>query len=276
MNAADIAASYLRSSSNKGWQKFLRSQFHNLKIENDVIIRQIAFLDLRIATTNYDTVVEEILGLEPTLVTDLKALDRLETYSRYVFHLHGIYSKPETVLWSSTDYSRRLEDVIGLHIQNRIAERGLIMIGCGGTLDDPNFAQWRSFLSRVRNDGIVFRLYCDEEQHSFSSDYISIRYGRNFSDLGKFLTGVAGANGRALTPVVHQSGEKIRLLNPPQNGLNIASSSLSTRDREELLELTADLVAAYCAENPVLASEVPALIERVYNELVTQTAMGRG
>jgi hypothetical protein len=188
LDLAESAGTLLGPRTSLPWQEFLQETFGQLTPTNPEFMSLIADLGLRMATTNYDTLIEESIGQRPvtTLHEWMKSVG--DAKSKAIFHIHGIYTEPEYVVWSRSDYKNLLTDKLRQYFQNRLAEGGLIFIGCGGTLDDPNFEEWRRFLSALKPLGIpAYRLYCDRDKYSNSDCYIPVRYGSRYSDLEKYL-----------------------------------------------------------------------------------------
>lgn len=194
---ADQAAKGLGPRNGHLWREFLINTFGALRPSEWTTIDAIGSLGLRMATTNYDTLIERSLGLKSVTPTGLLANADRRRRAQEVIHLHGIFSDPESVVWTRKDYRRLSARRLGIYLQQSISANGLIFIGCGGTLDDPNLIAWRKFLTELSEHGIhAFRLYCDQEDQTESSGYRSICYGQNYSDLPTFLYKMATGSRR--------------------------------------------------------------------------------
>lgn len=135
----------------------------------------------RIATTNYDTIIEDVLRLEPVDWTD----PRIEEFFKsdtsiadcMVFHIHGVYTNPANVIFGSADYDA-LRDVrcrqkaevnrLELFMKYALQQCHVLFIGCGGTLSDPHFTQLFDFIKLLDlPTGCHQALLCTDEDYVF-------------------------------------------------------------------------------------------------------------
>jgi type II secretory pathway predicted ATPase ExeA len=192
--AAGFAARHLGYPNGAGWKDWLARTFGDLTPDQPALARAIDAIGLPIVTTNYDTLFEQAIGVpDGVVVQDSSAfVDAVKEKQRRVMHLHGIWSRPETVLWSQESYHHQLKDKFIQICRNWISVEGAILIGCGATLDDPNFSDWSSFLGLVaeRTECPVIRLACDEDKCKSEDDAV-LSYGKCYSELMPFLTALA-------------------------------------------------------------------------------------
>lgn len=219
LEAATLSQKFLDGPNSRRWHAFIREEFGKLRVKNKLIAQQIKHLGLRIATTNYDTLFDRAIGAKYYLPSDPLVIRKLDSNYNYVLHLHGVHHDPYSVLWSKSDYDSHLLNRLSVHVRDRISEDGLILIGCGGTIDDPNFLHWREFLDEISPISKVYRLYCHEESHTEYDRYLSVSYGDNYFDLGNFLLSLSIDKGK---------NSYLWSLDYPDNYINTRHGKLST------------------------------------------------
>ena len=97
----------------RAWLEEVFGEFDAVAKRNAVLDQLTALKDLgvRIATTNYDGVLERFLGLEPVLWQDAAAAEAVLGGRRdAVLHLHGHWRTPSSVVLGMGDYGRLLAD----------------------------------------------------------------------------------------------------------------------------------------------------------------------
>ena len=150
-----------------------------------------------IATTNYDLGIEKAVNLQPITYNnageELKILKR-EAENK-VLHLHGVYLKNgeiNDIIATSEQYERIIGNEGAQFIQNLLSTQPLIIIGCGGTVDDPNLKNFLQFSQKyLKLDVPYFYLYCKKDVLKGLSDkVIPVCYGNNYTDLPDFLLNI--------------------------------------------------------------------------------------
>ena len=123
----------------RGW---LADTVGKLAIADRSVIDAIAALPGVLATLNYDHLLEQATGRE--VVTWLEA-DRVQDVLRdndtsAVLHLHGSYRTPDSVVFGRDSYAAVKDDPHSKAVlQLFTLDRTLLFVGCGDTIDDPNF-----------------------------------------------------------------------------------------------------------------------------------------
>lgn len=95
-----------------------------------------------IATTNYDTQIEETLnakGVSYECPAEILSIIR-STAENKVIHLHGMYDERDgidNIIADYIQYQTILRNSGAQFIQNLIGTNPIIIVGCGGTMEDP-------------------------------------------------------------------------------------------------------------------------------------------
>ncbi|RKH08339.1 hypothetical protein D7X74_31830 [Corallococcus sp. CA047B] len=107
-----------------------------------------------ILTTNYDTLIERAWkathapGKIQTCVTDADLVRSSgQQMALEVIHLHGILSRPETIILTLEQYRRYPERSPGLlaKVRQLFIQHPMLLVGFSAT--DPNFIQWNGWIS---------------------------------------------------------------------------------------------------------------------------------
>jgi len=138
------------SLTNAGvFSQFLRSTFDNLPIKSRALIQSIAALNPPfIATTNYDRLLETVIGNGTPTETWQDAESLLDMFRHFgILHLHGVYTKPKTVILGAGDYARLGEQAAYAAFMRALwTGYTLLFVGCSlDGVQDPDFSslfQW--------------------------------------------------------------------------------------------------------------------------------------
>lgn len=172
------------------------------------LLSVIRILGQVIVTTNYDTLLERE-GRQPDLHQEWKAFTWTDDQwhsapeqKPVVLHLHGMASKPQSVILSSADYQRlvldKLDQVISQYV---FVSRRFLYIGCGDGLSDPHIAPLMRWVIEMltaqkgqqkQADREHFILVRGGELRQFIADPLPERvspvaYGAEFGELAGFL-----------------------------------------------------------------------------------------
>ncbi len=160
------------------------------------VIEALRDLEIPIATTNYDSLIENVTGDEPvTWRDDARMVRVLRRDEAGILHLHGHWEDPDSVVLGMRSY----EDVLGAaraqFLQQAItAFNSLLFVGCGEGLKDPNFGALRRWLVQFAGwEYRHFRLALQSEaravaaEHEASERIAVIAYGTKHDDLAPFL-----------------------------------------------------------------------------------------
>jgi hypothetical protein len=210
LSVADFIAKTLRTASEGEYFRWLTESIGSLRVGDDQVIRALVGWGVQIATTNYDSLIEEVSGRLATTWRDRGLVHQFlrGDYSA-VLHLHGYYQRPETVVFDARSYQDICQDPpMQANLQSFLATRTIAFVGCGAGLSDPNFGSllgW-SRTALAHSPYAHYRLVrecelsqVEDECHGLSIWPIS--YGSQYSDLGPFLAVLAERVRTRRTPV---------------------------------------------------------------------------
>lgn len=183
----------LKNSLGSHYDRWLSNSIRGLEVKDPTLIKALGDLNLPILTTNYDTLVEEVLGLPSVAMDQPDEVRRvIRRESTGVIHLHGVVSRPETIVLNNEDYTVLQQESRSQDLQKATFQlSSFIFIGAGNGTDDPNFSpMFTRFASDYKyTSGAHFRLVRASEVASNSIDgsLETIVYGEGFDQLAPFL-----------------------------------------------------------------------------------------
>lgn len=195
VTAAQEIYKFLTGVSPGEFARWLNETVGALELKSRDLIEAIAALDAPIVTTNYDTLIEQCLGVTPIVWTDVPQSDRfIRRDTDGILHLHGLWSDPESVVFDWRSYYRRTTHPYADALLKAIrTSRTLLFVGFGAGFEDPTFEallEWSraSFAeSTVRH----YRLICEQDlarEATLADPTIQpIVYGSSYDDLAPFL-----------------------------------------------------------------------------------------
>jgi hypothetical protein len=165
------------------------------------LLKAIADLGIPIATTNYDGLLEDATGHPPLSWTRTADIVRcLRREQSGIWHLHGYWQEPETVVLGIRDYARIVATDTAQHLQRVLPTlNGLLYIGCGAGLEDPNFRALRKWMGTVLpgSEHRHIRLARDadvaavQREHPPEERTVVLGFGASFDDLAPFVEALA-------------------------------------------------------------------------------------
>jgi hypothetical protein len=216
------------------------------------LVRTLASLDVKLATTNYDNTMEDGTSRFPITWRDrARATIFFRESTQDVLHLHGHYRQADSVILGARSYSEICRDEYA-----QTALRGwmiygtLFFVGCGAGLKDPNFGallEWAEGILRECHHShfiLVRSAEVDDWRERLKGMLIDpISYGREYDDLVPFL--------EALAQRVKQkrAREPLSLLSASQTSFDAKWEQLE-RTREDLPLLE------YFQRSRILAAEL--------------------
>ena len=207
LGVAEFVSSKLGAPGDVLYHRWLQGVFEAAKPENKAIQEAILAIHqkgVRLATLNYDHLLEQITGL-PGIVLDTSsdATRWMQGIKLAIMHLHGSYEKPESVILGIRDYQTTQGNALrDLFQQSLAAYKRLLFIGCGDTFADPNFSALTKWLNSnlgaapkthyalVRADEVAKR-HKDSSWHGFVEP---LSYGAKYEDLPIFLHSLFAAD----------------------------------------------------------------------------------
>ncbi|KQM59274.1 MULTISPECIES: SIR2 family NAD-dependent protein deacylase [unclassified Agreia] len=203
ISAAGLVANRIKKLGDQAYASWLRQTIGALVCVNDDLILAILNLGAPVLTTNYDTLIESVgdrTSVDWTEQFGLQSL--LNRDSNSIGHLHGVWSKPESVVLSEADYQRVLGSPSLQAMQHAVsAIQSLIYVGFGASMDDPNFSSLLEWHRATFPNSAAqhFRLCRSEEYEVLSrlhaNDNIEVvEYGDKHADLPRFLESLRPAD----------------------------------------------------------------------------------
>lgn len=191
------------------WEEWLHDTVGALTptADGERLLTALAALDVPIATTNYDGLLEAATGLPAISWPETRAIVRmLRKEDKGVLHLHGFWKQPDDVILGISAYETLIGKGTAQHLKNMLPSLyGLLYVGCGAGLTDPNFAKLRAWIRDVmpETEHRHVRLALEDEvadlqkEHPPEERTFVLGYGRKFDDLAPYLERLARDAGRA-------------------------------------------------------------------------------
>lgn len=148
-----------------------------------------------ITTTNYDMLIEESVGnsgISYTTPADILSVIRGKSPNR-VIHLHGRYDKEngiDDIIADGPQYQSILDNNGAQFIQNLLSTYPIVIVGCGGTVEDPNLAGFLSFAVEKLGASDIPYFYLMKKGDTvpqLPGNAVIIYYGEDYEDLPEFL-----------------------------------------------------------------------------------------
>lgn len=195
VTAAEMVTDALGGSEGSEFRTWLRDTFEKRLVVSDSSVPEaVRDLGVLITTTNYDDVLAKTTGLPSVSWNEPEAIRRaIRGDQEAVIHLHGHWSKPESVVLGSTSYQRLVSSEPAQAIQRALGTiSSFVFIGAGAGTEDPNFIQLRGWLQTTFSDSEVrhYRLCLEHEVADLSKeseDLVLVPYGTSHNDLAPFL-----------------------------------------------------------------------------------------
>ena len=206
------------------------------------LIREVRALGRIIATTNYDSLIEDIDPKWKSCAWEDHGFAGALQDSDVVLHLHGSVTKPRSIILGSADYQRRDSPLNQVLSRSLFVSHTLTFIGCGDGLSDPHIAPVLTFMQESLKGTEVehFILVTSGEQRKFSKHPVSpwvtpIPYGDTYPDLLPFLQRLTA--GRETVAAVKPSAGGRSATAQPGTGLLFAAAAAQQKLRSALAGL---------------------------------------
>jgi tetratricopeptide (TPR) repeat protein len=207
--AAEVVTDLLGGRKSPDFSEWLRKTMGTLELEDPSVPRALAALDVPLATTNFDVMIEKATGLEGVAWRESKELQRVlqEKDERAVMHLHGVCTRPDTVILGARSYEELSTSGPAQALQQTMAAlHSLLFVGVGDGGSDPNLAALREWLRLTFPDTEYrhYRLCLKQEFDALVKEHareriVPIAYGNDVAELAPFLEGLV-ARDRAIAP----------------------------------------------------------------------------
>jgi hypothetical protein len=202
---ASMIKNWLGGANGGPYVSWLNDTVGQLMVKDSAVIEALRDLGLPIVTTNYDALIEQVTGWRSIGWHDGAAWQPVITRNpgpdrQLVIHLHGDYLRPKTVVLDAGDYASVLQNPAAQAMMRAAAvAKGILFVGFGAGIADPNFAALREWLRGALPDSQFshFRLVKDEEvaeaerEHKQAGENVLVlSYGAEHADLASFLEGL--------------------------------------------------------------------------------------
>ncbi len=149
----------------------------------------------KIATTNYDHLISQALNWDRADWTDhLRVVEALRGMRPAVWHFHGEFDRPASIIFSQDDYDRIAASELPQFVQRSAGlDFTLVFVGCSGSgLSDDNVGRLLDWM-RKGFGGLGdkhFVLVADSNSDKWSAGVTPVRFG-GFDDLAVYLAKLA-------------------------------------------------------------------------------------
>ena len=184
------------------YEKFMEETIGSVHPQNMVFAEAFRKLwragDL-LATTNYDLQLEEAVagaGISysaPGLILPV-VLGKAENK---VIHIHGMYDKGhniDDIVADKEQYDEIVSHEGAQFIQNLISTHSIVIVGCGGTMEDPNLSGFMSFVYeklKVEDVPYFYVMKVGDTVPQLPPNAVPVYYGSVYSDLPLFMSEIA-------------------------------------------------------------------------------------
>ena len=212
LSAAESVHGKLNEDGGGSLRAWLEGAFQSLTPEKPAAIKALHRLGVPIITTNYDGLIESVTGLGSFTRNDRTEVSRfLMGQERGVFHLHGHWKQPESVVLGLRSYDAVVADIASQEAMKALTHC-LLFIGCGDPgLSDPNFSRFLSWLrisdTRSGDSRRHFRLVLQGDKMKRPLGRLfPLIYGDDYGALPEFLERLAPSS--EPSPRGTRSGQK--------------------------------------------------------------------
>jgi hypothetical protein len=219
LSAAEKVSRKLHAPNGGAYSGWLRDTVGSLAIRDRRLLDAIAALKAPLATTNYDGLLEKVTGFPPITWIDEGKVGRLltkEQDSDAIYHLHGYWERPESVVLGIRSYeSVRGSEHAQAVLRALAMQQTLLFVGCGDGLRDPNFGPFLSWLGAVNRSRETphYRLALRKDVVALAKEHPAeqriqiVPYGEDHRELAPFLEKLVRVRPRSQGMTAAGSGE---------------------------------------------------------------------
>lgn len=201
-NLVNMAGKVINATKIDGvYYEWMKNEFESNPIVNETLSSTLKKMTLEndiVATTNYDLLLEEAIGVSSLSYTEPdKVVELLNSHKgNAVIHIHGIYDSKkavDSIIADKEQYNKLLNDKGAQFIQNILGTRTLIFIGCGKTTEDVNIARFIEFAKKYLKLDRTYYYLCNSSQlvTGMPDNIKLISYGDSYDDIQGFLEDMA-------------------------------------------------------------------------------------
>jgi tetratricopeptide (TPR) repeat protein len=227
LNLADSIFEYL--SKKKEFARWLADSIGTLPLTRRDLIESLVSLNTHVLSTNYDVLIEKATGM-PKLTIDIarSVLDAISpTSQKAVVHLHGVYDRPDSVVFSRAQYARHINNQVAQVVEKAISlSKTLVFIGVGDGVRDPHFEELLDWIGThgTTTETRQYILLTKPEMANFvtPAGLVAVPYGEGYSSLPDFL--------RKLQPFKIVKGRRRQLSQNPAVETALAQYDVGSHD----------------------------------------------
>ena len=182
------------------YSRWLRETIGALTVTQPDVLRALGNLGVQLATTNYDSLIEDVTQLTPVSWNDYPGIERvLRREDQGVIHLHGHWRVPESIVFGTRSYEAISNDQHAQAMERSLRMLSTVLyIGFGAGLRDPNFESLLRWARKVfaGSEFRHFRLAKADEvdriqaTHPDEDRIFVLSFGNDHDDLSTFLDGL--------------------------------------------------------------------------------------
>jgi tetratricopeptide (TPR) repeat protein len=183
------------------YRRWLHESVGELQAKDKAVLEALRDIAAPIATTNYDSLLEDVTALEPVTWRDhARVQSVLQGAERAILHLHGYWRQPESVVLGIKSYEETLNDPHAQSVLHALSlVKTLVFVGFGAGLRDPNFGRLLDWRGKISADAEArsYRLALDREREALQQEHppaqriLVLSYGSEHRDLIPFLRSLA-------------------------------------------------------------------------------------
>jgi hypothetical protein len=200
VSVAEFITTHLKSHRSGTYAQWLHDSIGGIAITDTTLACLLGSLGVKLATTNYDNLIEAGTGRSPITWLDRALATRFfREPTEDVLHLHGHYQEPDSVILGAGSYDQVCRDEFFQNALRSAMFLGtMVFVGCGSGLDDPNFAALLRWSQRALGqcEHSHFILVRSEDVREWrdrlkGTPIEPVPYGADYRDLISFLEPLA-------------------------------------------------------------------------------------
>ena len=199
VSAAEKVTGALGGQESRGFKNWLERDVGSLRPTSPALLEAIVGLGIPIATTNYDSLLEETSTFRTVTWREPESIQRaFYEGGGSIVHLHGHWEDPKSIVFGHKSYERLVGDSPAQSLQHAVLSlRAVIFVGVGDGISDPNFSALRAWLRETypKSEIPQYRLCLTSEFDELLEEHHDeairpIAYGASHGDLAEFLRSV--------------------------------------------------------------------------------------
>lgn len=206
--AQEVSVRLRNCAGGRVFANWLLDGVGDLRVRKRALPEAVGRLGAFILTTNYDTIIEQACPDRRTVSwDDDNAIAVVRDREEAVLHLHGVASRPDSIILGWSDYQRLADVPLQKFAKDALMTLDtLLFIGCGAGLDDPSVGPALRFAEDILPPGLGehFLLVLGKDLRAALNRQQTlvtpVAYGAEHGELASFLEQLAAG----LAPQVPQ------------------------------------------------------------------------